>query len=34
MPEDVATPPPAGGVVKQVSMDEVLTSLKTKYEEE
>ena len=33
MPEDVATPPEEGCVVKQVSQDEVLTSLKTKHYE-
>lgn len=33
MPEDVAPPPEEGGVVKQVSHNEVLTSLKRKREE-
>ena len=33
MPEDVATPPPAGCVVKQVSMDDVLTSVNNKHDE-
>ena len=33
MPEDVATPPQEGGMVRQVPHDEVLTSLKTRPEE-
>ena len=33
MPEDVATPPKEGGVVKQVSHDDVLTSLKSQEHE-
>ena len=33
MPEDVALPPQEGGVVKQVSHDNVLISLKRRPEE-